>query len=343
MTMTQAAPDSVVAEPVVSDAVVEALSSIQLDTGDALSGGGLSGTVAGRTISSETRREAENLVTVALYDVLHAGQEMNLAQHPSRLRDHEFEARLYDSVRGYRTSVAGTVCAPAVPDRAPDDAILVNRQGVRIWIPSDEVVTADGSGDVRPGTSVRFDVASARPALSPGFFVYDSPRVLDLNGPALRLYVHLTNPDDAVSVWRRVSEDARATGIAFRMKILSSRALYPRRDAIVVYTSADDAPVLAQLASSLTGTEGVGDEASLFVHRLGPGLGLACEPADPDPVRAGLSFGQHRAAVIADAALTAQEQNRDPKDVVVEMMLAANIDPLRPYLNGDSTIEPPSV
>lgn len=325
-----------------SNGVRTALAAIEIEPD------GLSGRVAGRDIDADTRRELENHVTVALYDVLHAGQEMNVAQHPSRLRDHEFEARLYDCVRAHTTSVTGTVCAPAIASRAEAGSILVDRQGIRIWLSRDsvvplesDVVNSDGAA-LAPGTPVRFDVASARPALSPGFFVYDSPRVLDLSGPALRLYIHVTNPDEAVTVWRRVSESARGTGINFRMKVLSSPTLYPRRDAVVVYASITDAQVLADIAGSLDGVTGIGDETSLFAHRVGSGRSLACEPADPDPARAGLSFGQHRAAVIADAVLTARDEGIDTEIVVAQKMWAANIDPVRPHLNADSTVELPA-
>lgn len=319
-----------------SDGIRTALAAIDLEPN------GLSGRVAGREVEAATRRELENHITVALYDVLHAGQEMNLAQHPSRLRDQEFESRLYDCVRAHTTSVTGTVCEPAIAARAHEGAILVDRQGVRIWLSPGAVVAVNGyDGDLVAGTPVRFDVASARPALSPGFFVYDSPRVLDLSGPALRLYIHVTNPNDAVTVWRNVSERARATGIDFRMKVLSSPSLYPRRDAVVVYASVTDVQVLADIARSLDQVTGIGGETSLFAYRLGPGRSLACEPADPDPLRAGLSFGQHRAAVIANAILSARAEGIDTETVVVQKMREANVDPERPHLNADSTVELP--
>ncbi|MEV6861386.1 T3SS effector HopA1 family protein [Streptosporangium subroseum] len=46
-----------------------------------------------------------------------------------------------------------------------------------------------------------------------------------------------------------------------------------------------------------------GEEVSVFCRRIGPGVAIAWEPDDARPAMRGLSFGQHRAGVLAQALL----------------------------------------
>ena len=62
-----------------------------------------------------------------------------------------------------------------------------------------------------------------------------------------------------------------------------------------------------------------------FVRRLAPGVGTAWEPSDTHPGRQGLSFGQHRATVLAAALVDAAGD--DPVDHIVTAFRDAGIDP----------------
>ncbi|MFW6723037.1 T3SS effector HopA1 family protein [Streptomyces sp. MAR4 CNY-716] len=69
---------------------------------------------------------------------------------------------------------------------------------------------------------------------------------------------------------------------------------------------------------------------SAFARAVAPGVALAWEPEDDRPGYRGMSFGQHRAAVVAGAVLAhARERNpeRTVHEHVTEQVRAAGIDP----------------
>lgn len=293
---------------------------------------GLRGEIAGETLSADDllgfRRELSNL----LYEVLHAGHRVEAGTLPFRLRDPLLERRLAGATPQQATRVR------AVPAPAPDGIVppagrvLVERDGVRVWMPASAV--HDGGGG-RPGT-VLLDVAAARPAVSPGFFLVDSSVTPDRIGPALRVYLHLADHDTAVEAWRLVLGRLETTGLGYRAKVLSCRALYPRRDALVVYLPERSRPLAGEIADAVAGLAGLEAETSAFARRRGPGLATAWEPHDPRGVARGLSFGQHRASTIGRALIDAALEGDDPRTAVRDACLEANIDPDDLSRNNDS-------
>ncbi len=292
----------------------------------------LRGEVAGETLSADDvlgfRRELSNL----LYEVLHAGHRVEAGTLPFRLRDPLLEQRLAEATPQHATRVR------AVPAQAPDGIVppagrvLVERDGVRVWMPASAV--HDGGGE-RPGT-VLLDVAAARPAVSPGFFLADSSATPDRIGPALRVYLHLADHDAAVEAWRRVLGRLETTGLGYRAKVLSCRALYPRRDALVVYLPERSRPLAAEVADAVADLAGVEPETSAFARRWGAGLATAWEPNDPRGVARGLSFGQHRASTIGRALIDAALSGEDPRAAVRAACREANVDPDDLSRNDDS-------
>jgi len=73
-------------------------------------------------------------------------------------------------------------------------------------------------------------------------------------------------------------------------------------DALVVYLDADGWRALPELAEAAADGPGVGGDVSAFCRRLRPGVAVAWEPEDDRPAMRGLSFGQHRAGVLAQDA-----------------------------------------
>lgn len=277
-------------------------------------------------------------MAAAAYEVLHASQPAPAAGHPGHLRDRELEELLHRCARHVSTPATGTVCEPALPSLAgPAGCLLVEHEGVRVWVPR---TALDGPAEPVPGSRVGFRHAAARPALSPGFFVTDSSRGKDWSSPVLRVYVHLRGPADTPAVWRTVLERLEAAGARYRAKVLSAPALYPRRDALVVYLPRPYWTVLPDLVGPLDGLPGIGADTSLFAERIAPGVALAFEPTDPDPRRRGLSFGQHRASVLMEALFAAAEAGTDPRAAVRAAFGAARIDPDRPFRNTDSPALP---
>jgi hypothetical protein len=286
-------------------------------------------------MAAENPRELRNKMSAAVYDILHAGQRSTMTGHPQHLRDRALEGVLSARATHRRTRARGTVCAPTIPTLPiPPGTVLVERDGVRLWVP---ITALDGAGAaLLPGTPVTFTHAAARPALSPGFFVTDGSRGLDWSGPLLRLYVHLLEAAAAPGVWETALRGLEAAGARYRAKILSAPRRYPRRDALVVYLPQPHWHHVPELVERLAGLPGLGDGTSLFTDRVAPGVALAFEPADPDPARRGLSFGQHRSSVLMHALFVAAATGTDAREALATAFAAARIDAARPFRNTDS-------
>lgn len=276
--------------------------------------------VADETLDAEDvtalRRELPTLV----YEVLHAGHRQRPGTLPFRIRDVAFERSLAAAVPHTQLR-APVVPVPLPPGATPYPGhVLVERDGVRVWTPEPDV-RPDADGQVRT------TVPAARPGLSPGFFLIDSSAPRTLGGPVLRVYVHVTDAAAAPPVWATVVDHLERAGASYRAKVLSARSLYPRRDAVVLYLPATSWHLTDDLVDVLAGADGLGSPTSALARRLGPGLASAWEPEDPRDHAGGLSFGQHRASVLAHALIDAARAGTDPRATVVEAFLDAGIDP----------------
>ncbi len=308
---------------------------------------GMSATVDGHELDADDPRALESLLAGALYETWHAGRREGSESLPRQLRDAEFERALGEAVPHEHTSVGVLVhAAPARSDAGVTEAV-VQRDGVRIRIARESVEGAalgetDGGAsgpvvDWVPGDRITLRVPAARPALSPGFFLVDgSTPGSGSGGATVRLYVHLTDSQSAVSVWGRVLSHLEERKVPYRAKVLSSRLLYPRRDALVVYLDEEDRAAVAGLAEAVAGSPGVGEETSVFTHRLGPGVALAWEPEDRRQPMQGLSFGQHRASAVAKAVLDSRKSGNPVERELLSRFAEANIDPADPARNSTS-------
>lgn len=153
----------------------------------------------------------------------------------------------------------------------------------------------------------------------------------------LRMYVHLRYPDAAPRVWGALLAELAARSVPYRAKVLSRPWAYPRRDAIVVYLDADLADVVFPLAAAVHRLPGIGADTSVFA-RLLPGLAVAWEPRDTRPGWGGQSFGQHRAAAVAEGVVryaTDRERTDLAQEIAVSLRGAA-ADPEEPARNHSS-------
>lgn len=288
------------------------------------------GAGARRGSAPDSALELRKHLAGAAYEVLHAGRPADAVDPPYHARDLAFEQRLRDAV----PHPLRTVTLPVVDSGSTWVTVL--RDGVRVRMARPARVAPDEPPRPPITGTVSVDVPSARAQLSPGFFVVDGTHTPDHARPLLRLYVHVTDAAAALPVWADVLPWLQDAAVRYRAKVLSSPALYPRRDALVVYLDARDVHHVPALAARLTGRPGVDPATPAFARSVAPGVAMAWEPADPRPEFAGLSFGQHRAHVLVEALLDAHEQHRPVGDLVRERFAAANIDPLGPYRNADS-------
>ncbi|MFD7450941.1 T3SS effector HopA1 family protein [Kitasatospora sp. NPDC059827] len=292
--------------------------------------------VGGRSLRADSPRDLRRLLSGALYEVLHAGQDVAAGAMPFRIRDEAFERTLTEAVPHRRTVVSARLCvAPGPPTadprlRAEAGMLLVEREGVRVWMPRESVRNAEAAV---AGDRVTLVVPPTRPALSPGFFLVDGSMGHRRPAQLLRVYVNLTHPRHAAAVWHQVLSHLEDNRVPYRSKVLSTPALYARRDALVVYLGVGFEAEAAGVAKAVDGMTGVGAETSAFTDRLARGVATAWEPDDPRPEMQGLSFGQHRAAAVA-LALMDRARDGSPIDrALVRRFLEANIDPGAPARN----------
>ncbi|WP_147268433.1 T3SS effector HopA1 family protein [Spongiactinospora rosea] len=283
--------------------------------------------VGQRELEADTPREMRRLLAGALYDMLHAGKES--AEAPFlQLQDPVLEEALEAVVPQPRTSAAATIASYSPPRSGPGK-VLVRREGIRIWVSPEAIQAADW----KVGDTVNVEMSALRPKLSPGFFLIDrSCDQLGIQG-TLRIYIHVADPDAAPEVWSQVLQYLESMRVPYQAKILSSKLLYPRRDAFVAYLNDTDANIAENLPQMVSQLPGIHSETPLLAEPLGRGIAWAWEPCDDRPGMIGLSFGQHRAGVLAEAIVSAHYQAMPLEDVIVENFLRANINPSNPARN----------
>lgn len=293
MTVVERAPQALPTSPEPPAALDPALAAV-LDS-VSLSPGGTSVRLGDREVTADHPRRLRQRLGTALYEVFHAGHAFG--DKPGILhRDPVLEGPLAQAVPHATAPVAARLLdGPVGQDPAPGRVAVIG--GIRVRLPEagrPELVGAtSGAGD----TILR--IPTARPRLSPGFFLVDGSRGSCGPGPLLRLYIHLTAPDAAVRVWSTVLGCLEALGVPYRSKITSSRKLLPRRDGLVIYLGAAAWHAVPAVVEAVP-TADVGEETSAFAHTLAPGLAMAWEPDDTRPGRTGGSFGQHRSLAIAE-------------------------------------------
>lgn len=272
--------------------------------------------VGERPITAETAGQLRQKLITALYETFHVGNAFG-EDRPRTYRDPWLEERL-----GAATPHDTTMATARLDG---DGLVLVD--GVRVRVPEPDVV----------GTRVR--MPARRPGLSPGFFLVDGSRGHSARRPLLRVYVHVRTPEEAVRTWGEVLRALEREGVPYRAKVTSSRRLFPRRDGLVVYLGEDAwhaASVVADAVPRPTASHPAAPTSS-FARELAPGIAVAWEPEDTRPGMRGMSFGQHRAAAVADALLEhADGSGRALDDCLREQLAAANIDHEALYRNADS-------
>lgn len=291
-----------------------------------------------REIEADSPREMRRLLAEALYDILHAGQFVAKGALSFRLRDEVFERVLGAAVPHERSTTRARVHIPPAESGGTAARALVEWDGVRVWVPAESV---GEDGPLTAGQVVTLDVPARRPALSPGFFVVDGALPRNPHRELLRVYVHIARWEDAAPVWARTLGHLEERGIAYRSKILSAKALYPRRDALVVYLGQESWQRVPALAEALRGVPGIGRETSVFAEPVARGIAVAREPEDDRPGMSGLSFGQHRATALARALLDSAADGTPVEQTVGARFTEAGIDPADPARNSASP-EPPA-
>ncbi|MCC3651249.1 T3SS effector HopA1 family protein [Streptomyces sp. S07_1.15] len=311
--------------------------------------GATSALVEGEEVTAESAAVLRLALARVLYEVLHTGRGLRDEAPPKSLRAPAYEERLADATPHRETVVPGTDTG----ERARGGGRLMEIDGLRVAVPDAVRLRAGGSSRAPEGAgagpggtgpaaegradrrAVRIALPAARPALSPGFFLVDSGAGRVGPGGLLRVYLRVADAEAAPALWNAVLTLLEERSAVYRAKIISNPVSLPRNDGMVVYldpSSWGEAPRIAEAAVAA----GVPDAVRpAFAHPLAPGVTAAWEPEDGRPGMTGLSFGEHRAHVLArccvEAALDGRE--RPGEDELAAACAEANIDPADPARN----------
>ncbi|MCC9198538.1 T3SS effector HopA1 family protein (plasmid) [Arthrobacter sp. zg-Y820] len=212
-----------------------------------------------------------------------------------------------------------------VSDRRGKSVIVVIN-GVRVLLEPERFEVLQGTDEVI------VDVPSLRPFVSPGFIYYRSPASDNLR-VGTRVYMSLGDASLGPEVWAAVQRYTPEISAAFHAKIASSRVLYPRRDAVVIYLPISVGhEELVYLASKFSGSSLSLGTTSALICKLAPGIGYAHEPYDPALLGSRTSFGQHRSGLLAKAVILTHK-NQGRSEDVADIFRGANVDPRAIYMN----------
>ncbi|MGB6180812.1 MAG: T3SS effector HopA1 family protein [Rhodococcus sp. (in: high G+C Gram-positive bacteria)] len=272
-----------------------------------------SATVDGEIVEAPDVRQLESDLGRRLYERLHVGWPSGRNSLARIDRDLGAEAMI-------ASRLPSTPIEIDVSDiRTDGDRITGSVMGARVLL------------DRMPANldSPTLTTSDSWPALSPGFYMVFGPQRPRSGGrKALwRVYLAAADLDGALDDFALAVGYLRSNATRWQAKIASTPAVYPRTDAVTVYLDHTDlhhARVLAELVGSRPSRW---HRTSAFVTELAPGVGFAQEPADPDPTRRGLSYGQHRASIVARAAISGD-------DDLDAALAASGVDPHQYWRNS---------
>lgn len=216
------------------------------------------------------------------------------------------------------------------PDSPPLDiqgtlhhAIMLD--GVKVLVPEHEY-RHDPHLD-----TVLVRMPSWRTKTTPGFLLALGDALPFTAHRTARIYLGCNSAAEAIRLWPEVLRTLAASATAFQVKALSASAAYPRSDAMVAYVpTAQVHHVAHQLAGLTSGLPVPACEPSIFAHRVSERVSLAAEPNDARASHSGLSFGQHRSRLLAEALIQAHRQGISLEQAWTDQAHAAGIEPLDP-------------
>jgi penD len=147
-----------------------------------------------------------------LYCVLHTGNpDLLLTRDEHESLSEQIQNSIYNAsidLRGEVKSILGVTC--------------VNIGGVRVL---------SGDGD-------NVTISKCRPNLTPGFFLYMNSVINGIMVPNTdRYYIYADEPSKAIEIWSSIIENLEDVSVPFTTKVLSQSSMYPRTDAVVVYST----------------------------------------------------------------------------------------------------------
>lgn len=276
-------------------------------------------------VTATEPRDLEKRLGHLLYEVAHLRRREPIGTRARMVRDSGFEQQLAAVVPNPWVTVPVQQVVLPAEERSADEEV-VRFMGVRVRVPRTAVLEGDGMG-----VGLRLRTESWHAALSPGFLLAHGPEPLP-TGPLIRLYVSPRDDRCSVEVWQAVLKALTDLVPAHRAKVASVRWFHPRSDAITVYLPATSAGHLPAVVNRVP-RDLLRPETSLLCRRLGDGAAAAEEPADPTAGREGLSFGEHRASLLAQALVAGARSGSGWRAHAMDVLRAGNVEPAAPWRN----------
>ena len=211
--------------------------------------------------------------------------------------------------------------------------VVVERHGLTLEV-APEACVPPISEPLASAVQISLRIPSARPNLSPGYFLVIGDAPIPQGDRLVRLYWHL-KPGGAAGWLQSATAALNARSLPFHLKVLHSPQLFTRCDAGVLYLpqSAVGAaqPALRDIYAHVEAE--LRSEVPAFTKSLAPGLGLAESPG-------GKSFGLNRCDLLAGGLVRWRTEGRTDAagrlDCVLTRWADAGLDIERPYLNPAS-------
>lgn len=271
-------------------------------------------TVGSVTTQHSERRDLLRDLGTFIYTHFHVGHHHGEGLDIGANRDVAYEEALCERYAGW--SMRRTV--PVVATRRDD--VIVKYLGLRVRAPYSLVDVAGSIADLT--------VPLISPALSPGFALARGPVDLSESDATLRVYLGAHDRDQATGIFHQVLQTLGSRR-RWHAKVTSQENLYPRSDAVTVYLHVSELAALEDVAKAAPRTARPAPR-SRFALPLGQGVSCAWNPDGR-----GVSFGQHRARVVAQILMAQAEGSWDPK-TMDETCRIKGIDPYNIWRNPSS-------
>lgn len=283
--------------------------------------------VEGHAVKASSLSELRAELTSAIYLKLHTRYTGDSAEVLAPKKHMDLAEKIiaeipHRTVLQATSEVGGQMSVNGVAHRS------VQLNGVKVLAPTEDTML-DHTGQI-----VGVRMPSWRERTTPGYVLaLGQHPIRDPQGLA-RFYIACDRAANALLLWPELLQRLDATGAGYHAKTLADSALFPRGDAVVVYTSqADTEIVAAAVLEALAQVPEKDLPVSLFARPLAPSVALAEEPIDARPSYAGLSFGQHRSRVLAEALIQAKRSGQLAFEAWAELARQASINPHMPGFN----------
>ncbi|HXT14121.1 MAG TPA: T3SS effector HopA1 family protein [Gemmatimonadaceae bacterium] len=268
---------------------------------------------------------AQQVLATVLYNTLHCRRSV-FAQRTVAPRQNPTTASLVAELGAANSGTGWWDGSWRAGSISKSELRHVEHDDLHLWATSDNVAVSPAPNDA---ARVRFPPEYRN--LYPGHYVVLGDASNGQRIGQLRTYWHVT-PAGAASLTRAISDRFNDAGAAFQLKVLNDVRGFGRADAAILYTRADDwsrdAAIVAEIHDRMR--DWMRPEVSAFTRPLRPGLSVAEDPVEP------MSFGEQRAALLAQAFVEASRHGAQALTRVEEVIDAFGYDLDRFHLNSES-------